>query len=80
MTKHLQPAPSEIVQCCRFNTQVRRPHEFVATYIAELKHLSEPCTFRDAGRLKEILRDRLICDIRNQKWQQRLLSEDGDLT
>ena len=27
-----------------------------------------------------MLRDRLVCDIENQKWQQRLLSEDGDLT
>ena len=80
MTKHLQPAPSEIVQRCRFNTRTRRPHESVAAYIAELKHLSEHCNFGDAARLKEMLRDRLVCGIENQKWQQRLLSEDGDLT
>ena len=69
MTKHLQPAPSEIVQHCRVNTRVRCPHESVAAYIAELKHLSEHCNFRYAGRLKELLRDRLVCGIGNQKWQ-----------
>ena len=65
MTKHLQPAPSEIVQCCRFNTRTRRPHESVAAYVAELKHLSEHCNFGDAARLKEMLRDRLVCGIEN---------------
>ena len=80
MTKHLQPAPSEIVQRCHFNTRTRRPHKSVATYIAELKHLSEHCNVGDAARLKETLGDRLFCGIENQKWQQRLLSEDGDLT
>ena len=33
----------------------------------------------DANRLKEMLRDRLVCGIENDKWQQRLLAEEGDL-
>ena len=27
-----------------------------------------------------MLRDHLVCGIENEKWQQRLLSEDGDMT
>ena len=47
MTKHYQPAPSEIVQRFRFNTRLRRPHETVATYITQLKQLAEHCNFGD---------------------------------
>ena len=74
MTKALAASPSDIVQHSRFNTRTRQPHKSVAAYIAELKHLSEHCNFGDAARLKEMLRDRLVCGIENQKWQQRLLS------
>ena len=76
MTKHYQPAPSEIVQRFRFNTRLRRPHEMVATYITQLKQLAEHCNFGDGDRLNEMLRDRLVCGIANEKWQHRLLSEE----
>ena len=76
MTKHYQPAPSEIVQRFRFNTRLRRPHETVATYITQLKQLAEHCNFGNGDRLNKMLRDRLVCGIANEKWQQRLLSEE----
>ena len=77
MSKHLQPEPSEIVQRFRFHTRVRQPHESVATYVAQLKQIAENCNFDDAERVNEMLRDRLVCGIANEKWQQRLLAEDG---
>ena len=76
MTKCFQPAPSEIVQRIQFNTRVRQPHESVATYIAQLKQIAEHCNYRDAARINEMVRDRLVCRITNEKWQQRLLAED----
>lgn len=74
LTKYFQPTPSEIVQHCKFNTRIRRPHESVATYIAQLKQLSEHCNF--GATINVMLRDCLVCGIANAKWQQQLLSED----
>ena len=79
MTNHFQPQPSEIVQRFQFHTRVRHPHESVADYIARLKQIAGHCNFGDAARVNEMLRDRLVCGIANEKWQQRLLAED-DLT
>ena len=76
MTTHFQPAPSEIVQRFRFNTQVCRPHETVAAYISQLKQLAEYCNFGNEARLNEMIRDHLVYGIANEKWQQRLLAED----
>jgi len=72
MTMHFQPAPSEIVQCFRFNTWVRRPHETVTAYISQLKQLAEHCNFGNEVRLNEMIRDRLVYGIANE----RLLAED----
>ena len=76
MSDHLQPEPSEIVQRYSFNTRVRRSQESVATYVAELKRIAEHCNFGDNARLNEMIRDRLVCGIANDKWKQRLLAED----
>ena len=45
----------------------------MATYIAELRHLSEHCEF--GSTLNEMLRDRLVCGVEEPKVQQRLLAE-----
>ena len=77
VTEHFQPEPSEIIQQFRFLTQVHQSHESVATYIAQLKQIAENCNFKDATRVNKMLRDRLVCGIANEKWQQRLLAEDS---
>ena len=77
MAKHLQPESSEIVQRFRFNTRVRLPQESIATYVTQLKRLAEHCNFGDTARLNEMIRDRLVCGIAHEKWQQRLLAEDN---
>ena len=77
MTTHFQPATSETVQRYLFNSRIRRPHETIAIYVAELKKISEHCNFGDT--LEQMLRDRLVCGIADERWQRRLLSEE-DLT
>ena len=52
----------------------------MSKYVTQLKQIAEHCNFGDTAHLKEILRDRLVCCSANDKWQQRLLSEEGDLT
>ena len=55
----------------------RNAGESVAAFVAEIKRLSEHCNFGDA--LEDMLRDRLVCGIHDQRTQRRLLAET-DLT
>ena len=45
MSDHYQPKPSPIVQRFLFNTRSRKQGESVATFVAELKKLSEHCDY-----------------------------------
>ena len=74
MTSHFSPPPSEIIQRFRFNSQVRKPGETVAAYIAKLRALSEYCKYGDT--LESMLRDRLVCGVNDPQIQKRLLAED----
>ncbi len=51
--------------------------ETVSEFVAGLRRLSEYCQF--AATLDDMLRDRLVCGIRNRRLQQRRLAET-DLT
>ena len=45
----------------------------MATYVAELQHLSEHCEF--GTTLNQILCDRLVCGVEEPKIQRRLLAK-----
>ena len=75
LSKHFKPAPSEIVERFKFHSRVRNPGESVATYLAELRSLSEFCNFGDT--LEVMIRDRLVCEINDAAIQKRLLAESG---
>ena len=72
---HLLPAPSSIVQRFKFFCRSQQDSESVSQFVAELRKLSELCEFGDT--LDVMLRDRLVCGLRNQKLQQRLLAESN---
>ena len=74
---HHQPPPSESVQRYTFNTRSRKQGESITMYVAELRRLAEHCNYRDS--LNDMLRDRLVCGVNDQRVQRRLLAE-GDLT
>lgn len=73
MTDHQSPPPSEIVQRFKFHTRVRGPRESIATYVAELRALGQHCGFGDT--LEDMLRDRLVCGVNDERIQRRLLAE-----
>ena len=73
--EHHNPTPSVIVERFRFNSRNRQQGESVANFIAELRHLTRYCDF--GGALKDMLRDRLVCGIENNRIQCRLLAEPG---
>ena len=73
MSTHLQPKPSVIVERYKFHSRSRQPGESVADFVAELKRLSEHCEFGAA--LDEMICDRIVCGIADERWQKRLLAE-----
>ena len=77
LSKHFEPKPCEIVERFRFNSCNRKEEQSTADYVAELRRLSEFCNYGD--KLDEHLRDRLVCGIKDNRIQRRLLSE-SDLT
>ena len=44
-------------------------------HVAYLSHISEDCEF--GVTLEEMLRDRLVCGVQDERIQYRLLSEKG---
>ncbi|XP_067104154.1 uncharacterized protein [Osmerus mordax] len=72
---HFKPKPSEIVQRFKFNSRNRSGDESVSDYVAALRRLAQDCNYGD--NLKEMLRDRLVCGINNDRIQLKLLSETG---
>lgn len=70
---HYNPKPSEIVQRFKFNSRTRKNGETVADYVAELKKLAQHCEY--GATLSQMLRDRLVCGVNDDRMQRRLLSE-----
>ncbi|XP_061594943.1 uncharacterized protein K02A2.6-like [Cololabis saira] len=77
LQSHYNPKPSEIVQRFKFNSRTRAVNETVTEYVAVLRELAQHCNYGD--KLKEMLRDRLVCGIADDRIQRRLLAEP-DLT
>ena len=71
---HLKPKPSVIVQRYKFNTRKQHDGESVAEFVASLHHIAQDCNF-GAG-LANMLRDRLVCGVVNERIQRRLLAEE----
>ena len=73
LENHLSPKPLVIAERFRFHKRDQHEGESVTVYVAELRKLSEHCDFK--AILGDALRDRLVCGIKNENIQKRLLSE-----
>ena len=70
---HFKPRPIKITERFRFYKRHQQPSETVTTYLAELRRLASTCEF---GKfLNEALCDRLVCGLREETMQRRLLAE-----
>ena len=74
---HFDPKPIVIAEGFHFHRRVQAVGESISEYVAELKRLANNCQF--GQYLDEALRDRLVCGMRSQSTQKRLLAE-ADLT
>ena len=77
VTAHFNPRPSKIVARFKFNSHSQELGETIADYVSELRKLSEFCEFGQS--LDDMLCDRPVCGLAEQRVQQRLLAE-RDLT
>ena len=78
LKEHQTPKPNKIAERFKFNMRDIKDGESLSVYLAELRRLTEHCDYRD--QLEEMLRDRLVCGIKHERIQQRLLSEGESLT
>lgn len=67
LTDHLSPRPSEIAKRFRFHKREQTVGETVAVYIAELRRLAIHCD--------KTLKDRLVCGLKQEHIQKKLLVE-----
>ena len=70
---HCNPPPSVTIQRFTFNTRSQKDGETVSQFMAELCRLLEHCAF-DVS-LDDMLRDWLVCSVRDTRVQRRLLAE-----
>ena len=71
--EHYKPKTLIIARRFYFHHCDQVAHETVAEYIAELRKLATPCKFGEY--LDQALRNRLVCGLRSEAIQKRLLSE-----
>ena len=72
MKAHLKPKPLVIVERFQFHRRNQAESESVSEYVAELRKLADRCVFGEY--LEQALRDRLVCGLRNEAIQRRLLT------
>ncbi|KRX54109.1 Uncharacterized protein T09_7795, partial [Trichinella sp. T9] len=72
LNDHFAPQPSEIVNRHIFYQRKQQPGETVAEFIADLRRLAQGCNFVD---LETMLRDRLVCGLRDEAVQLRLFAK-----
>ena len=70
---HFDPKPLVIAEQFHFHRCNQASSESISEYVAELRRLVTHCEFGDY--LEQALRDRLVCGIRHENTQKRLLSE-----
>ena len=73
LEEHFLPRPNVIVERFKFHSRGRQENESVSMYVAELRKMSEHCSFGET--LDDMIRDRLVCGVNNDRIQRRLLTE-----
>jgi len=70
---HYEPKKVVVAERFHFHRRSQAVGENIAEYVAELRRLSMHCQF--GAYLEEALRDRLVCGIRSEAIQRRLLTQ-----
>lgn len=73
LAAHYDPKPLVIVERFHFYRRNQGPTETVNEYVAELRRKAARCKF--GTNLEEAIRDRLVCGLKSESTQKRLLTE-----
>ncbi|KAL7834774.1 hypothetical protein SRHO_G00290210 [Serrasalmus rhombeus] len=73
LSGHFSPKPLVIAERFRFHKRSQEEGESIANFVAALKGLAEHCAFDTV--LNDTIRDRLVCGLRSEAIQKRLLTE-----
>ena len=73
LREHFEPKKLVTAAGFQFHQRQQQARESVSTYLAELRRMAVPCEF--GNFLSESLKDRLVCGLRNEAIQKRLLLE-----
>ena len=73
LKQHYDPKPLVIAERFYFHRRCQQAGESIAEYIAELRRLATNCEFGE--NLEQALRDRLVCGLKHEPTQKRLLTE-----
>ena len=73
LKQHFEPTRVVVAERFHFYRRNQAAGETIAEFVAELRRLSTHCAF-GAAQLEEALRDRLVCGLRSEAIQRKLLS------
>ena len=73
LKKHFEPSKIVIAERFHFHRRSQGPEETVSEFLAELRRLATHCSF--GNFLSDALRDRLVCGLRSESVQRKLLSQ-----
>ena len=69
---HYTPKPLVIMSRFKFNTSFRQEEESITQFVTRLRDLASLCNYRDSS--KELIRDQLVCGVRDDTLQRTLLA------
>ena len=75
LAAHFAPKPLLIAERFRFHKRNQEEGESVTVFVAALRKLAEHCEFNNV--LNDTIRDRLVCGLRSEAAQKRLLTESA---
>ena len=74
LNTHLNPKPREIAERFRFMNRDQKQGESIADFNAAIRKLAATCNF---DNLNKQLRDRLVCGLKSESVQHKLLAMDN---
>ncbi len=75
LKEHYSPKPLIITVTFRFHKKNQQDGESISQFVAVLKRLSKHCEFGQS--LRDTIHDRLVCGLRSEAIQKRLLTESN---
>ena len=77
MLEHFKPKHLVVAESFKFYNAKQKEDESISNFLVRLKHLAS--TYEFGSFLKRALHDKFVCGLKDDKIQEKLLSEDKSL-